>query len=103
MSIFSPKMLNDNLDNHDNDNIGICVVKLINMNPTNLAVKLWCSEKTKILVGEKWRFHRSKFQPYPEETQRACNIPKEKSQGYYKYLRILFTSNKRKVCCLCLA
>ena len=40
MSIFSPKMLNDNLDNHDNDNVSICVVKLINTNPTNLAVKL---------------------------------------------------------------
>ena len=74
MSIFSPKMLNDNLDNHDNDNVGICVVKLINMNPTNLAVKLWCSEKTKILVGEKWRFHQSKFQPYPEESPRASKL-----------------------------
>ena len=40
MSIFSPKMLNDNRDNHDNDNVGICVVKLINTNPNNLAVKL---------------------------------------------------------------
>ena len=28
MSIFSPKMLNDNRDNHDNDNVGICIVKI---------------------------------------------------------------------------